>query len=123
MKSGPNRGARARDDTKFRYNLSHAIYGSFPSCATDTTPAEPSRATSPHLASKAPSIPKPSLPSVPVDFITTANNDDDVDKTTPTWLSPQRSSPSHADKMDNIHQSVCLNLTAPCEPSTSESER
>ncbi|KAJ5064318.1 hypothetical protein J3E72DRAFT_193950 [Bipolaris maydis] len=101
MKSGPTRSAHARDDTEFRYDLSHAIYGSFPSCASHTTLPQRARAPSPHFASKTSSEPTSS---------------------TLPWLSHQPNPPSHADDMDNMHQSVCLNLTPPCETTTSESE-
>ncbi|KAE8835365.1 hypothetical protein HRS9122_07635 [Pyrenophora teres f. teres] len=45
MSHGPNRTAGARDEENFTYDLSNAIYGSFPSCATDISPRR-SRASS-----------------------------------------------------------------------------
>ncbi|EUC41057.1 hypothetical protein COCMIDRAFT_107157 [Bipolaris oryzae ATCC 44560] len=133
MKSGPTRSAHALDDTEFRYDLSHAIYGSFPSCASHTTPPRRSRAPSPHFASKASSEP---ASSTLVDSTLSGQNeiqspddgDGDIDSDITNnsaiqpWLSHQPNPPSHADNMDNMHQSVCLNLTPPCETTTSESE-
>lgn len=133
MKSGPTRSAHARDDTEFRYDLSHAIYGSFPSCASHTTPPQRSRAPSPHFASKASSEP---TSSTLVDSTLSAQNeiqspnddngdiDNDITNNSviQPWLSHRPNPPSHADNMDNMHQSVCLNLTPPCETTTSESE-
>ncbi|KAL6151526.1 hypothetical protein ACJBU6_10504 [Exserohilum turcicum] len=97
----------------------HAIYGSFPSCAA-AMPSQPSRAPSPHSPSKTPARPKPALPA---DFhlyrpqnILIRNN------AAPTWLPylARRTRPGHAPHMD-IHQSVCLNFRSPCDDST-ESE-
>ncbi|RMZ72159.1 serine-type endopeptidase [Pyrenophora seminiperda CCB06] len=45
MSHGPNRTTRTRDEESFTYDLSNAIYGSFPSCATDISPLR-SRASS-----------------------------------------------------------------------------
>ncbi|USP82304.1 hypothetical protein yc1106_09578 [Curvularia clavata] len=124
MESGPNRSAHACDCKNFRYNMSQAIYGSFPSCAADSTPSQTPRAKSPHKASKAPSTPRITVPvDITVCCQETTINSTESDSTTPTWLPYQRILPGGVEKMDNIHQSVCLNLTPPCaKASTADSE-
>jgi hypothetical protein len=124
MESGPNRSAHACDCKNLRYNMSQAIYGSFPSCAADSTPSPGPRAKSPHTASKEQSKPEITVPvEITVCRQETTINSINSDNTIPTWLPYPRILPGDVEKMDNIHQSVCLNLTAPCDKAgTTESE-
>ncbi|KAI4612783.1 uncharacterized protein J4E87_010046 [Alternaria ethzedia] len=132
--------ATARDaTTNYSYDLSNAIYGAFPSCATDISPRR-SRAASPASASNSNSSKKRST------GMTTANTTGTANRTLcrqaislhrsnapPTWLpAPNPTSPTNkrsalarrqqGQQGMNIHASTCLNLNASAEDETSEAD-
>jgi len=96
MSHGPNRTAGARDEENFTYDLSNAIYGSFPSCATDISPRR-SRASS--LASK-------TLNKRKVDTTSTLSRQN----VALARNIPQQRSSRGRDLHMSIHHSTCLNL-------------
>ncbi|RAR01154.1 hypothetical protein DDE82_006726 [Stemphylium lycopersici] len=118
--AGPNRTTRTRDDSDFSYDLSNAIYGQFPSCATSTSPRR-SRAPSPHTSAKTAKTANKRKATTPIELNFCRQKispNRTSNATTPTWLSPQ------ANKLRNmatVHQSVLLNFTAGSENNT-ESE-
>ncbi|KAI4649960.1 uncharacterized protein J4E78_008241 [Alternaria triticimaculans] len=128
--------ATARDATNYSYDLSNAIYGAFPSCATDISPRR-SRAASPASASNS---------SKKRTGTATANTTGTANRTLcrqaislhrenapPTWL-PAPNPTTTTNKRSalarrqqgqqgmNIHASTCLNLNASAEDETSEAD-
>ncbi|KAI4941911.1 hypothetical protein J4E91_010461 [Alternaria rosae] len=134
MSSTPSHSsATARDSTNYSYDLSNAIYGAFPSCATDLSPRR-SRAASPASASN-------SSKKRGTAGMTTANSTGTKTRThchqsislhrtnaPPTWLpapNPINGRSALARRQQggiNIHASTCLNLNASSEEESSEAD-
>ncbi|KAG9189900.1 hypothetical protein G6011_06768 [Alternaria panax] len=108
--------AASRDDQDFHYDLSNAIYGSFPM----SPHRRRSRATSPSAALNPNPNPNISTRCMPIPT-TTANQI--RPSAPPTWLlqPKQRNSLARQQGM-SIHQSTCLNLNMAASGESSESD-
>ncbi|KAI4643893.1 uncharacterized protein J4E79_011165 [Alternaria viburni] len=137
--------ATARDaTTNYSYDLSNAIYGAFPSCATDISPRR-SRAASPSSASASNSSKKRSS-TARMTSNTAGTANPIISRTLcrqaislhrenapPTWLpAPNPTSPTNkrsalarrqqGQQGMNIHASTCVNLNASAEEESSEAD-
>ncbi|KAI4912215.1 uncharacterized protein J4E92_010066 [Alternaria infectoria] len=135
--------ATARDaTTNYSYDLSNAIYGAFPSCATDISPRR-SRAASPSSASASNSSKKRSSTARMASNTTTTTGTANRtlcrqaislhrENAPPTWLPAPNPNPTNkrsalarrqqGQQGMNIHASTCLNLNASAEDETSEAD-
>ncbi|KAI4703522.1 hypothetical protein J4E89_010098 [Alternaria sp. Ai002NY15] len=130
------------DATNYSYDLSNAIYGAFPSCATDISPRR-SRAASPSSASASKSSKKRSTGMTTAKTAATTGTANRTlcrqaislhrENAPPTWL-PAPTPTTTTNKRSalarrqqgqqgmNIHASTCLNLNASAEEESSEAD-
>jgi hypothetical protein len=109
MDTGPAAGTRARDGPCHSYDLSDAVYGTFPS--RGPTSVHRSRAPSPARATSKRKSTADSTPSSPLSIRIARS------AATPSWLSQSRRTRLWAHQTE-LHQSTCLNLNMASDDNT-----
>ena len=126
MDDGPRSGTRSRDDEPCHiYDLSNAVYGMLPSRATDDTSPLTFGVSSPTPPSK------PAKRQRTADTFAVAQHRSIISlslhhSTPPSWLPHQTTKrtrmAAHNQRMEQLHQSTCLNLNMASDDNSTESD-